>query len=734
MLFTLIRKKSARSISDYYATSFDRPQDSTVMLSTPSYTQGPPPNTPMTAYYKTPHASSSQIYLGKSAAPSTQTPEEEEVQSSSPTTEQEDVRATPVPHGKLVGPDLAISCSTPSSESSHDSQLFSAATMSTSLTSAGLSSTSIAATESFPQELSSKPSLSSLPMSALSPKASASSIGLAYQANASSSNMLSPPAATASRWSLSSSIAGDIEKDKKKDKVGTRKRLTSFISKLTGNNAAKEAKEAVEAATLSPTEISTRGRSFSDASFRDNALLPPVKLKSKSKPPSLKLDASLNPPSASSLRSLTLASKPSLASLNAPLSPSKSSMTTSTPTPTLPSSLVGSPVSASFTPISPIKSTFTSTRLSVSTSMTTTSTTTTASPLMPTTPILSDAPLVSPTLKNAVSVPHLSSTYEGSGLIRRDNSFGANMNNLFFNEHAPPPPPKPFVDDDHNDLADDAEYYTREFSVAQKSDPVEQERLARLSLITDMLDRDLNAGPQQPKEETVPEPPRRDSLFYQPKGTVKVDVATANGVNNETSPHSNRASPVHFRKSSSASRTSSPVQRRSTSGPHPLSPTISTPPPLPATKSGFRGFAARMGISNSLSTPQSPPSPETESKRKSIASLMTNGKRKSTKRRLVISGVGDGQKEVAALRAWLASLGEVRSMVKVKSVEGVMTENGHKDGQNVWVVDFKKSSVAETICRLQANVEIKGAGSVRLSWETPKPKISFHVGKMGWMP
>ncbi|KAF5349296.1 hypothetical protein D9756_009365 [Leucocoprinus leucothites] len=720
-----------QSINDYYATNFDR-QDSSAVIPTPSYTQGPPPNTPMTAYYKTPQASSSQIYLGKSSSPSTHIAEEA-VPSLNTTTalDQEDIRATPVPHGKLTGPDLAISCSTPSSESSHGSQLFSAATLSTSLTSAGISMTSIVATESSPRELSSKPSLASLPMGKLSSKLSASSIGLAYQTDATNSNMLSPPAATASRWSLSSSVAGDTDKDRKKERGGKRKRLVSFISKLAGHSANKEIKETFEA----PVPY-TRGRSFSDASFHENALLPPVKLRSKSKPPSLKLEVFPNPEPTSTLRSPTLSSKPSFTSLVAPLSPSKSSTTASTPTPTIPASLVGSPVSASFTPISPIKNSFTSTRLSVSTSMTTTSTNT-ASPLMPTTPILSDAPL-SPTLKNAVSVPALSPAYEGPGLIRRDNSYGTNMSNGYFGEHASPPTPSKLHDeDDDRDIVDDAEFYTREFSIAQKSDPVEEERLARLSLITDMLDRELStAAPSQPKDETAPNPvpvppPRRDSLFYQPKGTVKIDVAA---LTSGTPSHSSRTSPVHFRKSSSMSRTSS-VQRRSLSSSHPMSPTVSTPPPIPS-KGGFRSFAARMGISNSLSTPQSPPSPETESKRKSLANLMSNGKRKGSKRRLVISGVGDGQGEVAALKEWCASLGEVRSMVKVKSVDGVVTEIGRGDrsGQNVWVVDFKKSSVAESVCRLQAKVEIKGAGSVRLSWETAKPKLSFNVGKMGWMP
>lgn len=68
----------------------------------------------------------------------------------------------------------------------------------------------------------------------------------------------------------------------------------------------------------------------------------------------------------------------------------------------------------------------------------------------------------------------------------------------------------------------------------------------------------------------------------------------------------------------------------------------------------------------------------------------------------MISGVGDKQGEVEALKEWCSSLGEVRSMVKVKSAEGgggEVIEIGHGEGSghNVWVVDFKKNSVAETV-------------------------------------
>ncbi|KAF9448577.1 hypothetical protein P691DRAFT_669174 [Macrolepiota fuliginosa MF-IS2] len=240
-----------------------------------------------------------------------------------------------------------------------------------------------------------------------------------------------------------------------------------------------------------------------------------------------------------------------------------------------------------------------------------------------------------------------------------------------------------------------------------------------------MLDRDLKAtSPQQDGDM------KRDSISGKRKGSVKIDET-------EAASFISRTSPTHFRKSSSASRASMPP-RRSVSGPSPIVPmSPSIPPPVPS-KNGFRNLAARMGISNSISTP--PPLPraakDTDAKRKSIASFVSNSKRKNPKRRLVISGVGDAQCEIDALKDWCASLGEVRNMVKVKSTEGEVTQIGQNEssGHNVWVVDFKKSSVAENASQMQAKVEIKGAGNVRLSWETAKPKISFGMGKKGWIP
>jgi len=81
--------------------------------------------------------------------------------------------------------------------------------------------------------------------------------------------------------------------------------------------------------------------------------------------------------------------------------------------------------------------------------------------------------------------------------------------------------------------------------------------------------------------------------------------------------------------------------------------------------------------------------------------------KKQPKRKLVISGVGlEDVQKYEAVKSWCESFGEVREFER--------SSNGSL------YVDFKKASVAETVCRLQAQVQIKGAGSVSLSWYTKK--------------
>jgi len=74
---------------------------------------------------------------------------------------------------------------------------------------------------------------------------------------------------------------------------------------------------------------------------------------------------------------------------------------------------------------------------------------------------------------------------------------------------------------------------------------------------------------------------------------------------------------------------------------------------------------------------------------------MSNGKRKASKRRLVISGVGHQQKEVDAVTEWCASIGEIRTMVKLADNADVATQDGSP--LDVWIVDFKKSSIVESV-------------------------------------
>lgn len=651
---------------EYYATHFET--DSPLVPSmTPASVQGPPPNTPMITYHRVPCASSSQVYVGR-------TPPVDEPATASPSLlpNEEDIRTTPVPHGKL--PSLPPS---PSSSTSNSPFLEGGATTTprTSPRGSPISNGSIQA----PRTLDSKPS-----PGLLLAKPSLSSTGLGYQNHLSSptsSNLLSPPV-TASRWSLTSSVAEEGGKDKsKKEKRRTRKRLASFISKISGNGTSKDI---TETSTANPEKPHNRERSDIDTSLHESRL-PPVALKSPSKPPPLKLASPRASQSVANLRSptRTLSSKPSLASLSIPCSPTTSSPKSMTPTTTNFSPPLSSAVSTHFPP-SPIDQSFTS-RLSVSTSMTTISTNT-ASPLMPNTPILSDVPLASPSLKNASSVPVLSPAWEGPALIRHGGGLSWGRNGGDY-EGRRGSIINTYDDDDDDDLEDDAEYYTREFSNLHK-DPLEEQRKARLSVIADMLDRDLATPVRQ--EMKIKESVLREKPSPGIKGLMKSEGLKC--------PSHSRTSPVSFRKLSNESRTSSSAQRRSIVGPNPISPTISTPAPVPS-RNGFKVLAARIRNTNAVSTPPRPLSmvrvdKEPDSKRKSIVNLIPNSARKNPKRRLVISGVGDGQQEIKALKEWCASLGEVRSMVKTTTAE---SQIGQGQGSNIWIIDFKKSTVAESV-------------------------------------
>lgn len=88
-------------------------------------------------------------------------------------------------------------------------------------------------------------------------------------------------------------------------------------------------------------------------------------------------------------------------------------------------------------------------------------------------------------------------------------------------------------------------------------------------------------------------------------------------------------------------------------------------------------------------------------------SIISNGRRKTRRKRLVIGGIplNDNRRYEAAKR-WCESFGEVRSISR--------RANGEI------LVDFRKAEVADTVCRVQARVNIAGVGSCTLSWHVVK--------------
>ncbi|KIK63812.1 hypothetical protein GYMLUDRAFT_71933 [Collybiopsis luxurians FD-317 M1] len=79
------------------------------------------------------------------------------------------------------------------------------------------------------------------------------------------------------------------------------------------------------------------------------------------------------------------------------------------------------------------------------------------------------------------------------------------------------------------------------------------------------------------------------------------------------------------------------------------------------------------------------------------------GTTRRKKRKLVISGVDvDDTRAYQAVKGWCEGFGEVRKFER-------------QDNGNL-VVDWRRRSVGDLVCRVQANVVIKGAGSVGLSW------------------
>ncbi|KAJ3724130.1 hypothetical protein DFJ43DRAFT_1003412 [Lentinula guzmanii] len=81
----------------------------------------------------------------------------------------------------------------------------------------------------------------------------------------------------------------------------------------------------------------------------------------------------------------------------------------------------------------------------------------------------------------------------------------------------------------------------------------------------------------------------------------------------------------------------------------------------------------------------------------------TIGTARGKKRKLVISGIEiNDTRAYQAVKNWCESFGELKKFER-------------RDNGNL-VVDWRSKSVNDMVCRVQANVFIKGAGSVALSW------------------
>ncbi|KAH9059595.1 hypothetical protein EDB87DRAFT_1735553 [Lactarius vividus] len=97
----------------------------------------------------------------------------------------------------------------------------------------------------------------------------------------------------------------------------------------------------------------------------------------------------------------------------------------------------------------------------------------------------------------------------------------------------------------------------------------------------------------------------------------------------------------------------------------------------------------------------------TTSRRRRVDSSVTLNAIRGEKR-LIVSGLEEGNLDAElAVKRWCESFGELRRISR-------------KDG--ALHVSWKKASVADTVCRLEARVFIKGVGSVALSWIT-EPRL-----------
>ncbi|KAH9974821.1 hypothetical protein BGW80DRAFT_1559780 [Lactifluus volemus] len=158
----------------------------------------------------------------------------------------------------------------------------------------------------------------------------------------------------------------------------------------------------------------------------------------------------------------------------------------------------------------------------------------------------------------------------------------------------------------------------------------------------------------------------------------------------------------------SVASTSLPSRRSPTPTPNsmPILPTFIHPSPKP--KRELPSIRTRLlstfGLRPRNSAPPSPTGstfPST-SRRNSYRTSWTSEKK------LIVSGLEEGNLDAElAVKRWCESFGELRRISR-------------KDG--ALHVSWKKASVADTVCRLEARVFIKGVGSVGLSWIT-EPRL-----------
>ncbi|KAI0252890.1 hypothetical protein BJV78DRAFT_1281237 [Lactifluus subvellereus] len=178
----------------------------------------------------------------------------------------------------------------------------------------------------------------------------------------------------------------------------------------------------------------------------------------------------------------------------------------------------------------------------------------------------------------------------------------------------------------------------------------------------------------------------------------------------------------------SVASTSLPSRRSPTPTPNsmPVLPTFIRPSPKP--KRDLPSIRTRLlstfGLRPRNSAPASPtagssfPSTSRRSSYRTSWSSATTRRRRADsnvnlnipkgEKRLIVSGLEEGNLDAElAVKRWCESFGELRRISR-------------KDG--TLHVSWKKASVADTVCRLEARVFIKGVGSVGLSWIT-EPKL-----------